>query len=89
MSPGYCPRAVRPEAGGVRAAQTFVPRATRLHQDSVRSVSATVLDTPGADGIVVWAFMAETTRWSTTLSSKVNLPHLIDFRVLRGAILVT
>ena len=30
-----------------------------------------------------------TTRWCTTLSSKVNLHHAIDFRALRGANLVT
>ena len=29
------------------------------------------------------------TRWSTTLSSKVNLPHVINFRALCGANLVT
>jgi len=29
------------------------------------------------------------TRWSTTFSSKVDLPHTIDFRVLCGAKLVT
>ena len=29
------------------------------------------------------------TRWSTTLSSKVNLPHAINFRALCGANLVT
>ena len=29
------------------------------------------------------------TRWSTTLSSKVNLPRAIHFRALRGAHLVT
>ena len=28
-------------------------------------------------------------RWSTTLSSKVNLPHVIDFRALCVANLVT
>ena len=27
-----------------------------------------------------------TTRWSTTLSSKVNLPHAIDFRALCGTV---
>ena len=30
-----------------------------------------------------------TTRWGTTHSSKVNLPHLADFRALCGANLVT
>ena len=29
------------------------------------------------------------TRWSTTLSSKVNLPHAINFRASCGADLVT
>ena len=29
------------------------------------------------------------TRWSTALSSKVNLPHAINFRALIGASLVT
>ena len=33
--------------------------------------------------------MSSTTRWSTTLSSKVNLPHTIDFGALCGANLVT
>ena len=27
----------------------------------------------------------DSTRWSSTLSSKVNLPHVINFRVLCGA----
>ena len=31
----------------------------------------------------------DSTRWSTTLSSKVNLPHAINFRALCGAYLVT
>jgi hypothetical protein len=30
-----------------------------------------------------------TTQWSTTLSSKVNLPHVINFRAKYGANLVT
>ena len=29
-----------------------------------------------------------TTRWSTTLSAKVNLPHAINLRAMRGAHLV-
>ena len=40
-----------------------------------------------------WTFaenmMGHTTRWSTTLASKVNLPHAINFRALCGANLVT
>jgi len=31
----------------------------------------------------------DTTRWSTTLSLKVNLPHAINFRAVGGANLVT
>jgi hypothetical protein len=72
-----------------RAAQTIVPRAASLYQDVLRLVPATVLDTPGADGFVVRAFTAETTRWSTTPSFKVKLPHPINVGVLFGANLVT
>ena len=33
--------------------------------------------------------MSSTTRWSTTLSSKVNLPHIFNFRALCCANLAT
>ena len=33
--------------------------------------------------------LLHSTRWTTTISSKVNLPHAINFRVLCGAKLVT
>ena len=35
------------------------------------------------------AEVARTTRWSTALAAKVNLPHAIDFGALCGANLVT
>jgi len=34
-------------------------------------------------------FDAEAARWSSTLSSKVKLPHAMNFRALCGATLVT
>ena len=39
--------------------------------------------------LAVFAKMDAPTRWSTTLSSKVNLPHAIHFRALCVANLVT
>ena len=38
---------------------------------------------------ITFFFSCPPTRWSTTLSSKVNLPHAINFRALCGANLVT
>ena len=38
---------------------------------------------------LVWARSCGTTRWTTTLSSEVNLPDEIDSRALCGAKLVT
>ena len=37
------------------------------------------------DGSGFCRFAARVTRWSTTLSLKVNLPHAINFRALCGA----
>ena len=43
----------------------------------------------GCEGIYGARWSEPSTRWSTTLSSKVNLPHAINFRTKRGANLVT